>query len=62
MNSILLFFISLGATFFGLLILFPILFGLARFFGLYTIVEERECKVYVLFVSASGQNQPVVSE
>jgi len=49
MNSILLFFISLGATFFGLLILFPILFGLARFFGLYTIVVERECKVYVLF-------------
>ncbi|HEV2329869.1 MAG TPA: SPFH domain-containing protein [Verrucomicrobiae bacterium] len=49
MNSILLFFISLGATFFGLFILFPILFGLARFFGMYTIVEERECKVYVLF-------------
>jgi regulator of protease activity HflC (stomatin/prohibitin superfamily) len=44
-----LFFISLIGTFFGLFILFPILFGLARFFGLYTIVEERECKVYVLF-------------
>lgn len=49
MNSILLFIVSLGATFFGLLILFPILFGLARFLGLYTIVEERQCKVYVLF-------------
>jgi regulator of protease activity HflC (stomatin/prohibitin superfamily) len=40
---------SLAGTFFGLFILFPILFGLARFFGLYTIVEERQCKVYVLF-------------
>lgn len=49
MNSIALFFIALGATFFGLLLFFPIFFGLARFFGLYTIVEERECKVYVLF-------------
>jgi len=43
------FLISLVVTFSGLLILFPILFGLARFLGLYTIVEERECKVYVLF-------------
>jgi regulator of protease activity HflC (stomatin/prohibitin superfamily) len=52
MNSIpgiWLFFMSLAGTFFGLFILFPILFGLARFFGLYTIVEERQCKVYVLF-------------
>ena len=44
-----LFFIALAATFFGLFILFPILFGIARLLGLYTIVEERQAKVYVLF-------------
>jgi regulator of protease activity HflC (stomatin/prohibitin superfamily) len=49
MSSLPLFFISLAATFFGLFILFPIIFGLARLFGLYTIVEERQAKVYVLF-------------
>ncbi|HEY4416590.1 MAG TPA: SPFH domain-containing protein [Verrucomicrobiae bacterium] len=30
-------------------ILLPILFGIARAFGIYTIVEERRCKVYMLF-------------
>jgi regulator of protease activity HflC (stomatin/prohibitin superfamily) len=49
MSSLITFFISLAATFFGLFILFPILFGFARLFGLYTIVEERQAKVYVLF-------------
>ena len=43
------FLIAFGATFFGLFILFPILFGLARFFGLYAIVEEGTAHVYVLF-------------
>jgi len=37
------------ATFFGLLIGVPILSALARGFGLYTIVEEGTCHVYVLF-------------
>src|SRR5580698_11171070 len=49
MTSAVIFFISLVASFFGLFILFPILFGIARMFGLYTIVEERQAKVYVLF-------------
>jgi regulator of protease activity HflC (stomatin/prohibitin superfamily) len=49
MNSLALFVVSLISTFIGLFILFPILFGLARWFGLYTIVEEKQCKVYVLF-------------
>ena len=31
------------ATFIGLFILIPLLFALARLFGLYTIVEERRC-------------------
>ncbi len=37
------------ATFFGMFILMPILFGVARQFGLYTIIGERQCKVYMLF-------------
>jgi regulator of protease activity HflC (stomatin/prohibitin superfamily) len=36
-------------TFFGLFILVPILGALVRSFGLYTIVEEGRCHVYVLF-------------
>jgi len=49
MTSIPIFFISLVAAFFGLFIIFPIIFGFARLFGLYTIVEERQAKVYMLF-------------
>jgi regulator of protease activity HflC (stomatin/prohibitin superfamily) len=37
------------ATFIGLFIAMPILAGLARALGLYTIVEERRSHVYVLF-------------
>jgi hypothetical protein len=44
-----LFFIAGIATFIGLFIFFPIFFGIAQLFGLYTIVEECQCKVYVLF-------------
>ncbi|HTX22795.1 MAG TPA: SPFH domain-containing protein [Candidatus Aquilonibacter sp.] len=43
------FLIAAAATFIGLFILVPIGFGILRLFGLYTIVEERQCKVYVLF-------------
>ena len=43
------FIITIAATFFGLLILVPILFGIIRAFGIYTIVEEGRCHVYVLF-------------
>ncbi len=49
LSGVALFFISLVATFVGLFIAFPIFFGIARLLGLYTIVEERQCKVYVLF-------------
>lgn len=48
-SPIALFFIGAVATFIGLFIFVPIVFGVARLFGLYTIVEERRCKVYVLF-------------
>ena len=43
------FLIAAVATFIGMFILVPMLFGVARLFGLYTIVEERQCKVYMLF-------------
>jgi regulator of protease activity HflC (stomatin/prohibitin superfamily) len=43
------FLIAAGATFFGMFILVPILFGIAQLFGLYTVVQERQCKVYLLF-------------
>ena len=43
------FLIAAAATFLGMFILVPMLFGIAQLFGLYTIVEERQCKVYVLF-------------
>ena len=43
------FLIAFGSTFFGLFILAPILFGIARTFGIYAIVEEGTSHVYVLF-------------
>ncbi len=52
------FFIALGATFAGLFIAVPILFALARMFGLYTIVQERRCHVYVLF----GKVELIIAE
>jgi len=43
-----------AATFVGMLFLVPILFGLMRLFGVYTIVQERRCRVYVLFGKVLG--------
>jgi len=43
------FFIACLATFVGLFILGPMISALCRAFGFYTIVQERQCKVYVLF-------------
>ncbi len=36
-------------TFVGCFIGVPIILGLLRFLGLYVVVEERQCLVYVLF-------------
>jgi len=47
--------IAAVATFLGLFIIVPIILGLARLFGFYTIVQERQCKVYVLFGKVIGQ-------
>lgn len=49
MHSLQLFVIGAVATFIGMFILVPMLFGFAQLLGLYTIVGERQCKVYVLF-------------
>ena len=43
------FLIALVATFVACFVFVPILFAVARTFGLYTIVQERRCQVYVLF-------------
>lgn len=43
------FLIAAGATFVGLFILGPVISGLCRLFGLYTVVQERQCRVYMLF-------------
>ena len=49
MSDVNLFLISVAATIVGLGVAVPLLFGVARFFGMYAIVEERRCRVYVLF-------------
>lgn len=46
------------ATFLTALVGVPLLFGLARFFGVYAIVNERRCHVYVLF----GQVEAKIDE
>jgi len=43
------FLIGAVGTFIALLLAVPILFGFCRAFGVYTIVRERECKIYLLF-------------
>lgn len=54
MTDLQMFLIALGVTFIGLSLLVPILLGLARMAGLYAIVEERRCRVYVLFGKVLG--------
>jgi regulator of protease activity HflC (stomatin/prohibitin superfamily) len=43
------FFIAAVVAFFGLFILVPLFLAFCRGLGLYAIVEERQCKVYMLF-------------
>ncbi|MBC8136358.1 MAG: SPFH/Band 7/PHB domain protein [Fibrella sp.] len=44
-----LFLIATGVTFFGMFLVLPILAAITRALGIYTIVEEGRCHVYVLF-------------
>ncbi len=46
--------IGVVSTFLGMLLLEVLVLGLARFFGLYAIVGERMCRVYVLFGKVVG--------
>ncbi len=43
------FFIAVAVAFFAPFFIIPLLTGCFRAFGLYTIVQERQCKVYILF-------------
>jgi regulator of protease activity HflC (stomatin/prohibitin superfamily) len=43
------FLIAAVATFLGLFLVGPSISGFCRALGLYTIVQERQCKVYILF-------------
>ena len=43
------FLVSAIATFVGLFILVPVLLAVLRLFGFYTVIQERQCKVYMLF-------------
>jgi regulator of protease activity HflC (stomatin/prohibitin superfamily) len=43
------FLIAAVATFIGLFVIAPLLLALCRAFGFYTILQERQCKIYVLF-------------
>jgi regulator of protease activity HflC (stomatin/prohibitin superfamily) len=49
------FLIAAVATLITLFLVVPMALGLARAFGLYTTVLERQCKVYVLFGKVIGQ-------
>jgi regulator of protease activity HflC (stomatin/prohibitin superfamily) len=46
--------IAAVSTCIGLFFLWPILLTICRIFGLYTIVEERTCRVYVMFGKVLG--------
>ena len=48
------FFIAIVATFIGCSIFVPLMLGITRAFGVYTIVKEVRCKVYMLFGKVVG--------
>ncbi len=53
------FFTTAFVTFIACWILVPMILGVLRLFGIYTIIEERECVVYVLFGKVIGTlNEP----
>jgi regulator of protease activity HflC (stomatin/prohibitin superfamily) len=53
------FLVTAGIAFAGFLIGVPITLGIARFFGVYTTVDERKAKVYMLFGKVKGViNEP----
>lgn len=54
MNSFQSFLFAIVGTFIGCTIAVPLLLGIARLLGLYAVVQERRCQVYVLFGKVIG--------
>lgn len=50
--------IAFGITFFAAFLVIPTFLAIARLFGIYTIVQERRCHVYVLF----GKVEAIIQE
>ncbi len=48
------FLVAALAAFIGAFVLEPVILGVARIFGLYAVVRERTCRVYVLFGKVVG--------
>jgi regulator of protease activity HflC (stomatin/prohibitin superfamily) len=54
MNEVIQFFIGAGVTFIGMWFVMPIILFIFRVIGLYTIVQEGTCQVFVLFGRVVG--------
>lgn len=54
MTELQLLLVAAGATFLGAFVVVPLFFGIFRVFGLYAVVPERTCNVYVLFGKVIG--------
>ncbi len=54
MNDLGTFLITAFVTFIAMFIIIPIILGLIRAFGLYTIIQEGSCHIYVLFGNVIG--------
>ena len=54
MNEFQPFLFAIVGTFIGCTIAVPLLLGIARLLGLYAVVQERRCQVYVLFGKVIG--------
>lgn len=54
MNELQPFLFAVVGTFIGCSIAVPLLLGIARLLGLYAVVQERRCQVYVLFGKVIG--------
>jgi len=54
MSDPVVFLIAVLATFFGMMVLMPIVLGLIQLSGIFAVVEERRCRVYVLFGKVLG--------
>lgn len=58
MSALISFIVTVILTFIGCFIVIPSLLGILRLFGVYAVVQERQCLVYVLF----GKVEAVITE